>query len=122
MAEIFYSKFQILLPGKDDSNCSFIIDDVQYAKTFRKVKEIKEKKKNWVSIIFQATSTFEPFLRQETEGQMMDIKYFCRIEEMFNAINTAHLKIGHKKDKAMQAELKYTFCNISTEAIKIYLN
>lgn len=41
---------------------------------------------------------------------------------MFNGINTAHLKIGLKKEKAMEAELKNRFCNITREIIKINLD
>lgn len=132
MEEIFYSKLQVLLSGKDDSGRSFIIDDVRYAEIIREVKEAKEKKKNGYPLSSKQYRRLNRFdvinigesemLIEKTEGQMTDIKYFCRIEEMFNVINTPHLKIGHKREKAMEAELKKKFCNITREVIKIYLD
>lgn len=45
-------------------------------------------------------------------GEITDIKYYCRIDKMYHTIYTAHLKVGHKKEKAMETEFKKSFVTL----------
>lgn len=39
---------------------------------------------------------------------------------MYDGINYAHLKIGHKNEKAMEVKIKKKYSNITRDLIKIF--
>lgn len=50
------------------------------------------------------------------------IKFYVCIDELFGVLHTIHLLFNHADRDAMDIELKSKYCNISKEAIKIYLS
>ncbi|XP_055921388.1 KRAB-A domain-containing protein 2-like isoform X2 [Eupeodes corollae] len=59
--------------------------------------------------------------RNENGQEITRAIHYCKASDMFEAIHSAHLKIGHKKEKGMELELKKMYCNITREVIAIYL-
>ncbi|XP_055838407.1 KRAB-A domain-containing protein 2-like [Episyrphus balteatus] len=58
---------------------------------------------------------------RDTSPSTKTMIHFCKASDMFEAIHNAHLKIGHKKEKGMEFELKKMYCNITREVLAIYL-
>ena len=48
--------------------------------------------------------------------------FYCATSEMYDIIHTAHLQIGHKREKAMENEIKNKYFNVTREVIYIYLD
>lgn len=133
MEELFYTKLEDLMAKKDGLvSRNFLIDEPRYEQIIREVQEAKGKKKNLLPLTskdYRRINRFDvinigdkELLIEKTSREMTDIKYYCRIEQMYSTIHSAHLRVGHKKEKAMEAELKKKFCNLTREVIKIYLD
>uniref|UniRef100_A0A1B6JRL1 Integrase zinc-binding domain-containing protein n=1 Tax=Homalodisca liturata TaxID=320908 RepID=A0A1B6JRL1_9HEMI len=133
MKESFHSKLEDLMSKKNGlTSRNFIIEEPRYEEIISEVKEAKQKRKNGQSLMskdYRRINRFDvinigdkEMLIEKTTEEMTDIKYFCRIDQMYDTIHSAHLRVGHKKEKAMEAELKKKFCNITREVIKIYLD
>lgn len=132
MRESFYTKLEELMSKKYHTSQNFIIDEPRYEEIIREVKDAIEKRKNGLSLTskdYRRINRFDvinighkEMLIEKPTGETTDINYFCRIDQMYDTIHSAHLRVGHKKEKAMEVELKKTFCNITREVIKIYLD
>ncbi|KAM0724672.1 KRAB-A domain-containing protein 2 [Formica fusca] len=104
----------------------------RYNEIVQDTKEAREEKRNGISLSAKDYRRLKRFdvisigdnekLIHATEESHSEIKYYCRIEEMFDIIESAHHKLGHKKEKAMEVELKRKYCNIAREIINAYLN
>ncbi|KAG7162775.1 abrupt-like 7, partial [Homarus americanus] len=44
-----------------------------------------------------------------------NIRYYCRTEDLFDALEAAHTNTGHKRTRVMEAELKKKYCNITRQ-------
>jgi len=82
------------------------------------------------------------------ENYDSDILYYCKTEELFDVLETAHVNIGHKRTRGkrhcfvcesqniififsflnfcfflsvMEAELKKKYCNVTRQVIDLYL-
>jgi len=81
------------------------------------------------------------------ENADLNIHYYCKMEELFDVLETAHVNIGHKRTSGkrhcfvcdsqkhslyiflskflflsvMEAELKKKYCNITGQVIDLYL-
>lgn len=133
MMESFYTKLDELISRKGGlTSRNLIMEESRYEEIISEVKEAKEKRKKGLSLTSKEYRRINRFdvmsirnkemLIEKTTGEISDINYFCRIDEMYDAIHSAHLRIEHKKERAMESELKKTFCNITREVIKIYLD
>lgn len=132
MKESFYTKLEELMSKKYLTSQNFIIEEPRYEEIISEVKDAIEKRKNGLSLTskdYRRINRFDfinigdkEMLIEKPTGETADIKYFCRIDQMYDTIHSAHLRVGHKKEKAMEVELKKTFCNITREVIKIYLD
>lgn len=132
MRESFYTKLEELMSKKYLTSQNFIIEESRYEEIIREVKDAIEKRKNGLSLTskdYRRINRFDvinighkEMLIEKPTGETTDINYFCRIDQMYDTIHSAHLRVGHKKEKAMEVELKKTFCNITREVIKIYLD
>lgn len=134
MKESFYTKLDELISRKGGlTSRNLIMDEARYEEIISEVKEAKEKRKKGLSLTSKEYRRINRFdvmsirdkemLIEKTTGEISDdINYFCRIDQMYDAIHSAHLRIEHKKERAMESELKKTFCNITREVIKIYLD
>ncbi|XP_054267157.1 KRAB-A domain-containing protein 2-like [Macrosteles quadrilineatus] len=133
MKDSFNTKPEELMSKKDGlTSRNFLIEEQRYEEIIGEVKEAKDKRRNGQSLSskdYRRINRFDvinigdkEMLIEKTTGEMTDIKYFCRIDQMYDTIHSAHLCVGHKKEKAMEVELKKKFCNITREVIKIYLD
>lgn len=49
------------------------------------------------------------------------VLYYVKVVELFVIIHTTCLAVRHSSRNSMMAELKAKYCNITTEAVLIYL-
>ncbi|KAJ8879729.1 hypothetical protein PR048_020337 [Dryococelus australis] len=104
----------------------------RYSEIVEEIKAARDKRKNGILLLAKDCRHLKRFdviyfgnnekLINAIEESNSEIKYYCRVGEMFDIIECAHHKLGHKKEKAMEVELKRNYANITREVINAYLN
>ena len=64
----------------------------------------------------------DKLVNKEHLGNQSGLIFYCATSEMYDIIHTAHLQIGHKREKAMENEIKNKYFNVTREVIHIYLD
>lgn len=130
-AEFDEKLLQLALEKKDRS---LLLTNEHYSEIINDTREALERKRNQLPLTSKQYRRLKRYdiltigekqtliRKQHEEGNQSVIAVYCRINEMFDVIHMAHLQIGHKKEKAMEIELKKKYCNITREVIQIYLN
>ncbi|KAG8233035.1 hypothetical protein J437_LFUL004256 [Ladona fulva] len=125
----FESKIRELISEKSSP---FLLSDEQYKCMIKETKEAKEKKQKGLHMKSKDYRRLKRFdvikigqrehLIQKSEWPHMRVRYFCPASELYEVLKVAHLKLGHRKEKAMETELKIKFCNITREVINVLVD
>lgn len=126
----FERKVYELLETKKDR--SILFNDERYKQLIEETKAAKHRKQNGLSIpskYYRRLKRFDVITDGENEKLIHRIKgaglkpvFFCPIGEFYDVLEATHIKLGHKREKAMEAELKLKYCNIIREVIRFYLD
>lgn len=111
MKESFYTKLEELISRKGGlTSRNLIMDESRYEEIISEVKEAKEKRKKGLSLTSKEYRRINRFdvmsirdkelLIEKTTGEISDTNYFCRIDQMYDAIHSVHLRIEHKKEES----------------------
>jgi len=139
---------------------SLFLDNERYNNISREVNEAQILRKNnqpLTSKHYQLLKRYDVMkigdIRKLTESGSAEnddsnIRYYCKTEELFDVLETAHVNIGHKRTKGkrhcfvcdsqkhffissflnfcfflsvMEAELKKKYCNVIRQVIDLYL-
>lgn len=112
---------------------SFLLSDERYLEIVQETKIALQKKRDGLELSskdYRRLKRYDLLTVEEKDKLVSKEKsriqsgliFYCTASEMYDIIHTAHLQIGHKKEKAMENELKNKYCNITREVILIYLS
>lgn len=121
---------ELMLEKKDRS---LLLSDERYLEIVHETKEALQRKRNGLELSSKQYRRIKRYdlltvgekdklVNKECLGKQSGLIFYCAASEMYDVIHTAHLQIGHKREKAMENELKKKYCNITREVISIYLN
>ena len=142
------------------SHRSLFLDNERYNNILREVKEAQILRKNNQPLTSKHCRRLKRYdvmkisdtqkLTESGSGENDDsnIRYYCKTEKLFDVLETAHVKIGHKRTRGtrhcfvcdsqnhslylflskfcfflsgMEAELKKKYCNVTRQLIDLYL-
>lgn len=127
MRAAFESKLEALLSSTQNST-TLISEDI-YQQYVAETKEAKERRRNVLELnvkhylrlnrfdVMMVGDNDKLIKKQEDSSSII---YYCPVKEMFDVLHLA--KLGHKREKAMEMELKRKYCNITREVTKLYLS
>lgn len=126
MKKEFYSKLQNVI-GRKKSNSMYYIDTLRYQDFIDNIKEIKNRQnKNFEDYKLLASYDIlvvigrERLIQRKTEDSCCT-KFYVHMDDLFGVLHTIHLLFKHADKDVMDAQIKTKYCNVSKEAIKIYL-
>ena len=113
--KIFNDKVEEL--NDASSHRSLFLDNERYDKILREVKEAQILRKNNQSLtskhyrrlkrydVMKTDDTHKPIASGSRENDDSSIRYYCKTEELFDVLETAHVNIGHEMTRG-----KTLFC------------
>lgn len=127
----FEQRLRELMLEKKERSC--LLSDERYIEIVNETKEALQRKRDGLELSSKqyrrlkrydllTVGEKEKLVNKEYLGNQSGLIFYCPVSEMYDVIHKAHLQIGHKKEKAMENELKKKYCNITREVIHIYLN
>lgn len=115
----------------DKADRTLLMSDDRHNDIMHETKEAREKKRNGASLSAKDYRHLKRFdiisignnekLIHATEESNSKLKYYYRIGDMFDMIESAHHKLGHTKDKTIETELKRKYFNMTREVPNAYL-
>lgn len=157
--KIFNEKLNELNNARGDRSC--FLDNERYNKIIYEVKEAQSFRKNNQPLTtkhYRRLKRYDVMIIGDTERLIeraseknndSNIRYYLKLEELFEVLETAHVTMGHKKTRSntaffaffclmkkpslqvvlfkffffsvMEAELKKKYCNVTRQAIDLYL-
>lgn len=105
--EIFYDKVKPIIDSCDDR--SMLLSEERYELLVREVKHAQNARKNQESLTskdYRRLKRFDIMKMNETENliqkRLVDsapIIYYCRYDELYDALKKAHIAVGHKRTR-----------------------
>lgn len=130
MRKQFYKSINLLLLKKGD-NKSFLsveeynrrLEEVKHSKTSLNTPGSKKIPKDYKNVRKYdiITVSGKDYLIKSVKDTASNVIYYVTNEDLFDILNTCHNSIGHGGRDRMVSELKQKYCNITKEAIMIYL-
>lgn len=124
----FNEKLDKLMGRKKSSNSMYLINRERYQDFIREVKEIKTKKiKSFEDYRMLANYDIlklddkEKLIKPKDDDPKATVKFYVSTEDLFGVLHTMHLLFEHADKDTMDREIKTKYCNVSKEAIRIYL-
>lgn len=126
MKKEFYDKLDIIIKRKKN-NSMFLISKERYQDFINEVKIVKNKlHKDYND--FKMLANYDVIIVNKKErliqpktGENTSVKFYVHTDELFNVLHVMHLLFEHAGKDKMFEEIRTKYCNISKEAIRIYL-
>lgn len=122
----FDKKVENLMRRKK-SNSAYLMTHLKYQEIISEVRETKEKwNKDFVDFRMLANydilkvNGVDRLIQPKTDVNP-HLKFYVHVGELFSVLHTMHLLLKHAGREQMDKELKTKYCNVSKEAIRIYL-
>lgn len=123
----FNEKLQKVM-SRRKSNSAFYLDSDRYADFIKDVTDTKLK----INKDFYDYKMLTNYDVLEVNGRSRlirpkdetcpSVKFYIPTDELFGVLHTMHLLLGHPGVDTMDLELKTKYCNISKEAIRLYIS
>lgn len=120
----FNNKLEIYLKRKKSN--AHLITRENYNEFINEVKELQNKRDKKFDD-FKILTHYDVLEVNGRERLIMpvdgvnSVKFYVATDELFGVLHTMHLLYDHADKDVMDREIKTKYCNVSKEAIKIYL-
>lgn len=119
----FYTKLAKLIRRK--SNSVFYLNRTKYEELIKEVSEVEKKtSKDFGDFALLANyDVVEVNQRYKLTKPSEDscLMFYVTVDELFGVIHTMHVLYGHE-NKELYDKIKTKYCNVSKEAVRIYLS
>lgn len=126
MKNEFNEKLDSLMRRKK-SNSAYLMTFSKYQEIISEVHETKKKRnkdfddfKMLANYDILKVNDADRLIQPKTDANP-NIKFYVHVNELFSVLHTMHLLLKHAGKQEMDDQLKTKYCNVSKEAIRIYL-
>ncbi|XP_077280689.1 KRAB-A domain-containing protein 2-like isoform X1 [Temnothorax americanus] len=131
MKKLFNEKLKEIVDNSNDRSDYFTSEQYnQIIFEVREAKLLKDTKNPLSSKQYRRLKRFDiitvgendKLIEKTGKTPTETFRYYCKTEDLFDILETAHIATGHKRIRVMEAEINKKYCNVTRTAIQIYLS